>query len=1292
MRMSPSGVDESTVAAVAREPPTVSGARLAMQALWREPEACCVPPLIAAARLSAEQAQRAGALAARLIGEARRHAGVRVAPAALLRALALDSQTGVVLLSLAEALLRVPDDASADELIHDQLLRLGEGAGDASTPPVLRRALRLAARLGGPATTDAPGGAYRCPLSLLRRPTRALLRASMRAAVRWIGGQFVFATDIATAIRRARGGPAGWRYSFDMLGEAALTAAHAERYREAYAHAIRAVGAAAAGGAAAGVSVKLSALHPRYGYAQRGRILHELLPRLLELARLAQRHGVALTIDAEESDRLDLSLDLIDALTRDAALRDWSGLGVAVQAYQKRAPAVIDYLSALAAARAHPLRVRLVKGAYWDLEIKAAQIEGLSGYPVYTRKLHTDVAYLACARRILQDAHLSAQFATHNARTIADVLGLAADERCADPPPTEAARADARGAEPARPLEFQCLHGMGGGLYRHLTRLPARSAGVAPTICVYAPVGERRDLLPYLMRRLLENGAGNSFVHRATRASVSSLSADPVAAAALLGGAPHADIREPGELFAPERRNSSGLDLESDAVRARLALALEQSRQSLLEVRAVLGAPAASHSGHGSAHTYEIRNPANRAERIGVVQEADAGAVEAALAASVRGAREWAGTAPQRRAQLLEEAAGRFEQHCPALIALIVREAGRTLADAIGEVREAIDALRYYAAQIREPIDPAAQVPPVPPVPLGTVLCISPWNFPLAIFTGQIGAALAAGNAVLAKPAEQSTATASLAVQLLLEGGMPAAALQLLPGDGARVGMRMVADERVRGVLFTGSTATARAIARTLAGRSPVPLIAETGGQNAMIVDSSALPEQVVADALRSAFDSAGQRCSSLRVLCLQEEIASPVLEMLQGAMQELRVGDPARLETDIGPLIDEPARERIEAHVQSLRERLLCRVPLPASCERGVFFAPVLLRIDSVRELTGEVFGPVLHVLRFRRERLPELIDDINATGYGLTLGIASRIPGTIEAITQRARVGNVYVNRNMIGAVIGVQPFGGQGLSGTGPKAGGPLYLQALLARSAGPQWPPRGASGQPPVGMPAALRELIDWLKGACRLIGESERAWLRLRAEDYGRRTLLGARAALRGYVGESNELRLRARGRLCATARTLPALIEQLAAALATGNTLEVGRSGPAATQATTLLAALPPTLRDQLCLADQGTAGGPAGGPAGDTDHAQAVLVDAGDAIAEAAADPAADTHWLEALRVALASREGPIVPWVIGHADYGYPLERLLVEQTVTINTAAMGGDAQLLSLREDEGGAQAS
>jgi RHH-type proline utilization regulon transcriptional repressor/proline dehydrogenase/delta 1-pyrroline-5-carboxylate dehydrogenase len=786
---------------------------------------------------------------------------------------------------------------------------------------------------------------------------------------------------------------------------------------------------------------------------------------------------------------------------------------------------------------------------------------------------------------------------------------------------------------------------MGAGLYRQLLQTPA----IARPVRIYAPVGRRATLLAYLMRRLIENGAAGSFVYRAAALwPVDELSADPLEAAVRHAGAPHPGIPLPSDLYAPERRNSAGVDLADAAQCAALSAAIDRSRDQLIEVQPLLAsAPIAAASGDAARGSRrEIRNPADLEELLGSVIDATDSDVDAAIAAAADAAPGWADTEIELRAQVLERAAGLYRQQLPALVALAVREAGKTLANAVGEVREAVDFLRYYAAQIRSQFNHTSHLP------LGVVACISPWNFPLAIFTGQVAAALAAGNAVLAKPAEQSSATAALAVQLLQQAGISRAVLQLLPGDGARVGARLVADARIGGVVFTGSTAAARSIARTLAARGPVPFIAETGGQNAMIVDSTALPEQVVADVLRSAFDSAGQRCSALRLLCLQREIADPILTMLKGAMHELRVGDPMLLATDVGPLIDQQARARIDQHLQAMRSRQLCQSPLSADCARGVFVAPTLIEIGSVDELTGEVFGPVLHVLRFERRELARLMDAINATGYGLTLGIASRIEDTVREIIGRAQVGNIYVNRNMIGAVVGVQPFGGHGLSGTGPKAGGPLYLYRLLRRSPGPRWhTDQGAR------VPESLRQLIAWLREPHEpLLTAAQQTELLQQAQRYADETLLAAHMPLHGYVGESNELTLRPRGVLRATARSMGALLGQLAAALATGNRLVADDDGLAAS----LRAALPSTLRDRL---------------PGSVPHYHAVLVDA----AEARLHP----QWLRALCQQLAAGEGAIAPLVVANDDYA--LERLLVEQSVSINTAAVGGDTQLLALDDD-------
>jgi RHH-type proline utilization regulon transcriptional repressor/proline dehydrogenase/delta 1-pyrroline-5-carboxylate dehydrogenase len=1207
----------------------------AIARLWRPDETECVPPLIVAAQLDDVRRERSALVARALIEGMRRQESGRGVEA-LTRAFPLDSPAGLALLSLAEALLRVPDAANADRLMRDRLSRVDWAKHRSSGG--LGVALRLASACVASPASDAPRPSARG--WRWRSLTTPLVRTAMQFAIRSLSDQFIFGHSIKAALARARGGAGrAYRYSFDMLGEAALTAHDAQRYFLSYRHAIHAVGAAYRGqGPLAGgsVSVKLSALHPRYGYTQHDRIMRELLPRLLELARLAQHYDIALVIDAEESERLAPSLDLIEELMCTPDLADWAGLGVAVQAYQKRAPAVIDYLLQLSTRRRVRLLVRLVKGAYWDSEIKWAQMDGLAGYPVYTRKAYTDVAYLACARRLLAaQAQVVPQFATHNAQSVAAIGVMAA-------------------AEGATEYEFQCLYGMGTALYRQVLQTPA----IAHPVRIYAPVGTRATLLAYLMRRLIENGAAASFVQRAAAATTSlqALSADPTLEAARYGGAPHPRIPPPADLFAPERRNSLGVDLADTAVRAQLLAALAHDSQAMIEVQplvagATAGAIATASATASGELRREIRNPADLNQLLGSVLDAAEGVVDAAVGAAIDSAPGWAETEIEQRAQILERAAQLYQEQLPALVALAVREAGKTLANAVGEVREAVDFLRYYAAQIRAQFNHATHLP------LGAVVCISPWNFPLAIFTGQVAAALAAGNSVLAKPAEQSSATAARAVQLLHQAGVPRAVLQLLPGDGERVGARLVADARISGVVFTGSTAAARSIARTLALRGPVPLIAETGGQNAMIVDSTALPEQVVGDVLRSAFDSAGQRCSALRLLCLQREIADPILTMLEGAMQELRVGNPADVATDVGPLIDEQARAGIDAHLGAMRAQLRYQSPLTTECARGVFVPPTLIEIAAVSELSREVFGPVLHVLRFDRRRLGALIDAINAAGYGLTLGVASRIDATIDEVIERARVGNIYVNRNMIGAVVGVQPFGGQGLSGTGPKAGGPLYLQRLLRQSPPPRWHADQQLYIPwQLRTPWQLRQFIAWLRevpDSSVPLTAQQRADLVAQAERYADTTMLGARVALSGYVGESNELRLRPRGVLRGTARSAAALLAQLAATLATGNTLFAEQPELAAA----LRAALPGPLRAAL--------------PEQALRH-EAVLVDA----AEARLHP----QWLRELCQQLAAQDGAIVQVVVANEDYA--LERLLVEQSVSVNTAAVGGDTRLLAL----------
>ncbi|MDB6164542.1 MAG: integrase, partial [Xanthomonadaceae bacterium] len=885
---------------------------------------------------------------------------------------------------------------------------------------------------------------------LVGRVGEPVIRVAVRQAMRIMGHQFVMGRNIDEALVRSRKGDnARYRYSFDMLGEGALTAQDASRYLQAYRLAIHAIGRHFAAQqaqvrtttevfGAPSISVKLSALHPRYEHAKRARVMAELTPRVLELAQLAKSHGIGFTIDAEESERLELSLDVIAAAYADPSLDGWQGYGLAVQAYQKRAPFVIDFIASLARRTGRKIPVRLVKGAYWDSEIKRAQVDGMSGYPVFTRKPNTDVSYLANARRMLDASDaIYPMFATHNAQTIAAIHRLAAGRHAPD-----------------RNFEFQKLHGMGDDLYAEVT--PADRLNVPCR--VYAPVGSHEDLLPYLVRRLLENGANSSFVNRITDDSIAidALIRDPVETVAGFDSIPHPRIPLPRDIYrgAPnpdtrsDRDNSMGINLANDDQLRALA---EHINAAVADWRAMPLVPGATAAGA----RIDVRNPADHRQVVGQWSAADSATVELALRNAVAAHAQWNETSADTRAKVLERAADLFEQRMPQFIALCTREAGKTLADGVAEVREAVDFLRYYAGQARMLFAAPAALPgptgesnTLQLSGRGVFVCISPWNFPLAIFAGQIAAALAAGNSVIAKPAEQTSLVGYAAVQVLHEAGVPQAVLQFVPGDGATVGAQLTRDPRVAGVAFTGSTETARAINRALAARdAPIGvLIAETGGQNALIGDSSALPEQLVKDAVASAFTSAGQRCSAARVLFVQDDIADKVTTMLAGAMAELSIGDPALLATDVGPVIDAEALCTLDAHATRMHgeARLIARAQLdPATTGHGSFFAPSAWEIGSIDTLQAEVFGPALHVVRWKADELDRVIDAINATGFGLTLGIHSRIDATIDRIVSRAKVGNIYVNRNQIGAVVGVQPFGGQGLSGTGPKAGGPHYV---------------------------------------------------------------------------------------------------------------------------------------------------------------------------------------------------------------------------------------------------------
>jgi RHH-type proline utilization regulon transcriptional repressor/proline dehydrogenase/delta 1-pyrroline-5-carboxylate dehydrogenase len=866
---------------------------------------------------------------------------------------------------------------------------------------------------------------------LVNRSGEPVVRTAIRQAMRIMGHQYVMGRTIEEALERSENKKnRAFRHSYDMLGEAALTTADSDRYMDAYRSAIAVIGAHPRPDdifAAPSISVKLSALHPRFEQGQRRRVLRELTPRLLELAQLAMANHMALTVDTEEADRLMLTLDVFAAVLREPDLAGWNGFGLALQTYQKRAFAVIDWLADLATRSGQRIPVRLVKGAYWDSEIKHAQVEGYSGYPVFTRKANTDVSFIACAKKVLARRQaFYPQFATHNAHTIAVVTELAGD------------RLD---------YEFQRLHGMGEDLYGAVMQ----QAGFRHACRVYAPVGNHEDLLPYLVRRLLENGSNTSFVNRIIDENlpVEEVVRDPIQKVASSEPVAHPSIPLPRNLYGSERLNSAGVNLDSDAEVLALAAAMQPFARARWDVEPILAASLAKQAGerHGNL------NPARQADVIGEVRQTTAEELERAIADASAFSAEWDRRPGGERAALLDKAADLMESNLAEFMALCAREAGKTVHDSVAEVREAVDFLRYYALQARQRFDQ----PMVMPGPTGernelslhgrgVFACISPWNFPLAIFTGQVSAALAAGNCVLAKPADQTPAIAALTVHTLHRAGIPKEALQLVPGRGSVVGAKMTSDPCIAGVALTGSTETARRINRSLAARD-APLaafIAETGGQNAMIVDSSALPEQVVKDVIRSAFHSAGQRCSALRVLFLQDDVADRIIRLLGGAMQELVVGDPRLLSTDVGPVIDAGALAELQAHAERMEKtyKLLARTPLQPNLD-GHFMAPVAFEIDAIGSLEKEVFGPILHVVRFRGRDLDGVIDAINGTGYGLTLGVHSRIARTQRHVASRVKTGNCYINRNMIGAVVGVQPFGGERLSGTGPKAGGPHYM---------------------------------------------------------------------------------------------------------------------------------------------------------------------------------------------------------------------------------------------------------
>ncbi len=1077
----------------------------------------------------------------------------------------LSTDEGVALMCLAEALLRVPDAETMDELIEDKIAPSEWGQHLGKSASSLVNASTWALMLTGKVLrgNESPGiaGHLRNAVKRLGEP---VIRTAVHRAMREMGQQFVLGETVKDAIRRGRERVGkGFTYSYDMLGEAARTEADARAYTAAYEGAIAALAAQAKSDdirANPGISIKLSALHPRYEEGQRDRVMAELVPIVLRLARAAKAANMGLNIDAEEADRLELSLDVIEAVLSDPSLAGWDGFGVVVQAYGKRAPHVIDWLEALAERLDRRIMVRLVKGAYWDTEIKRAQVEGLEGFPVWTHKTATDVAWICSARKLLASPRIYPQFATHNAHSAAAVLDLAGEDK---------------------DWEFQRLHGMGEALHDLLhDRYGTRCR-------IYAPVGAHEDLLAYLVRRLLENGANSSFVNRIVDTDVppEEVAPDPFIEWQKVAGQPARGVRAPQALFG-SRMNSRGFDLRDPET-----LALIDAERGKWADHQWQGGPLLAVAGDEAGRVGEdVVNPARPGDHVGRIALSS----DADIAGALGAAAIWAAT-PETRAAVLIRAADLYEAHHAELFALIAREAGKSLADCVAELREAVDFLRYYAGFATAD------------APRGVITCISPWNFPLAIFTGQIAAALAAGNGVLAKPAETTSLIAWRATQLLHEAGVPVHALQLLPGPGRQVGTALSSDPRVAGVCFTGSLPTAQAINRAIAENlaPDAPLIAETGGLNAMVVDSTALPEQAVRDILASAFQSAGQRCSALRILYVQEDVADKVLTMLHGAMDELRMGDPWHLETDVGPVISAGARKGIDDHVSAARSdgRILHRLKPPS---RGHFVPPVTIRVSGIEAIEKEIFGPVLHVARFKAEDLDRVIAAINGSGYGLTFGLHTRIDDRVEHIDRHIHVGNLYVNRNQIGAIVGSQPFGGEGLSGTGPKAGGPHYVPRF--RAAGHH---HGADDRP-----EADSELVrDQLKRAKTDI-------------DTPRETTL-----LPGPTGESNRLTSHARGTILCLGPDTGAQ-----AAIATA-------AGCAAVEVTGRL--LPGALSSLSGMA--------------------VVAYDGSEEMARA-------------YRIALAGREGPIIP-LAGSAELaGYAV----LERHLCVDTTASGGNASLLAAAE--------
>ena len=1215
---------------------------IAVNTAWRRSESECVENLLAQTELSEDLNQKIYDIAFNLahsLRDRKSASGKAGVVQGLLQEFSLSSQEGIALMCLAEALLRIPDAATRDLLIRDKINQGNwkEHLGQSSLMFVNAAAwgLMLTGKLMETPKQNSLSGIL---TSLLARTGKGVIRKAVDVAMRMMGEQFVTGETIEEALDHAKVlENKGFRYSYDMLGEAALTEHDAQRYFDDYTQAIHAIGQASKDKdvySGPGISIKLSALHARYQRAQIDRVHSELYPRILELATLAKNYNIGLNIDAEEADRLELSLELLERLCFEPVLDHWKGIGFVIQAYQKRCFYVVDYIVDLAKRSEKRLMIRLVKGAYWDSEIKKAQIDGMSDYPVFTRKVHTDLSYIACAKKLLAAPdYIYPQFATHNAQTVATIYQLANPERYY-----------------TGQYEFQCLHGMGEPLYEQVVgNVDEKKLGVPCRI--YAPVGNHETLLAYLVRRLLENGANTSFVNRIAdkNIKIEDLIENPTQEITQNSqqdgavGLKHPAIPLPQNLLRLIRDNSTGLDLANDHALHHLNDVVQHYAQHQWQSHSLIEhlAPEALEQ----QNAIPILNPANHADVVGTVIEATTTDVDLALDHAHQAFEAWKTTDKNQRANSLFNAADLMEERLEELMVLLCRESGKTYSNGIAEVREAVDFLRYYAEQMRHTNDPSLK-------PLGTILCISPWNFPLAIFTGQIAAALVAGNTVIAKPAEQTPLIAAQAIQILWQAGIPKSVVQLLPGRGETVGAKLSQDARIQGVMFTGSTEVAQILHQTVAQRLspsgyPIPLIAETGGQNAMIVDSSALTEQVVLDAVNSAFDSAGQRCSALRVLCIQEDNAPVLIKMLKGAMQQLKVGNPMWLKTDIGPVIDLEAQQNIRQHIQSMQDKgykvhQLSHAQNSSDLNVGTFIPPTLIELPNLNDLKREIFGPVLHVITYKYGELKALLEHINHKGYGLTMGLHTRIDETIQTTIACAEVGNLYINRNIVGAVVGVQPFGGEGLSGTGPKAGGPIYLYKLMQASQFPTHP-FGTLKQLST---APISEVYTQFQ-----------AWVKSQSDiDLHHYTSPTGLYELPGPTGESNQYSIVARPRILVFAQQKQEVLQQLAAIFAVGSQAVILNSQIAAVQ---VVQQLPKNIQQAIHIIDD-------------------VLTGKFDAVLHHG-----HRGSLTQLQQQIAKRQGAIVSIThLQDSQAHMPLERLVIERAISINTAAAGGNASLMTL----------